>query len=374
MITSHVLNHAYDSLLPVLYSPIMSEFSLSYSLVGMLVMGFRLSSGSLQLLMGFLGRFVRRKFLLGLGMIWQSVANCFISLSQGFTHILINRTLAGVGASPQHPTGSAYIAENFSRTTRGRALGVNIGAAQLGSLLAPLLGSIALSVVGWRSTILAFSIPGILVGIGFLFLNEQKRHLQWSGISTFSLLLQGVRAALSDRTVVAAMIVETVMSFRFGASDFLPSYFTRILGMTTLEAGVIYSLFMAAGIFAPYFWGRLSDMLERRKVAMSTMAAASVLWYLLSYGSTGAQLLMILLPLGFVSQGIGGVVQAFVADATSRENRDIAFGIYFTIGFTIASFSPVIMGYLADTIGFHASFTYVAFISLSAVIASYFLK
>jgi MFS family permease len=75
-----------------------------------------------------------------------------------------------------------------------------------------------------------------------------------------------------------------------------------------------------------------------------------------------------------VSQGIAGVVQAFVADATTKENRDIVYGIYFTIGFTIASFSPVIMGYLADTLGFYASFTYVALVSLSAVVASHFLK
>jgi len=115
-------------------------------------------------------------------------------------------------------------------------------------------------------------------------------------------------------------------------------------------------------------------VLERRKVAMSTMGAAAVLWYLLSYGGNGLQLLAILIPLGFVSQGIAGVVQAFVADATTKENRDIVYGIYFTIGFTIASFSPVIMGYLADTLGFYASFTYVALVLLSAVVASYFLK
>lgn len=374
VVSSHVLNHTYDSLLPILYPPIMSEFSLSYSLVGMLVMGYRLSSGSLQLIMGFMGRFFRRKFLLGLGMIWQSVTNSFISVSQGFTHVLVNRTLAGIGSSPQHPNGSSYIAENFSREKRGRALGINIAAAQFGSLLAPLIGSIVLSSVGWRNTILVFSTPGILVGIAFLFLKEPKRPMKWPGVSTFSLLLQGVRVALSDRRVLAAMVVETVMAFRIGAGDFLPSYFIKNLGMATLEAGVVYSLYLGTGIFSAYFWGRVSDVLERRKVAMSTMGAAAVLWYLLSYGGSGLQLLAILIPLGFVSQGIAGVVQAFVADATTKENRDIVYGIYFTIGFTIASFSPVIMGYLADTLGFYASFTYVALVSLSAVVASYFLK
>lgn len=82
VITSHTLNHTYNSLLPILYPPMISEFQLSYSLVGMLMMGYNLSGGAFQLLMGFLGRFVRRKILLGFGMIWQSVANSFIAASE----------------------------------------------------------------------------------------------------------------------------------------------------------------------------------------------------------------------------------------------------------------------------------------------------
>jgi len=113
VIISHALNHTYDALLPILYPAIISEFNLSYGSVGMLVMGYRLSSGALQIIMGFLGRFVKKKILLGLGMIWQGIANSLITLCPGFGSIFIGRTLAGIGASPQHPTGSAYIAETF---------------------------------------------------------------------------------------------------------------------------------------------------------------------------------------------------------------------------------------------------------------------
>jgi sugar phosphate permease len=83
VITSHALNHGYDGLLPVLYPSFISQFGLSYSLVGVIAMGYRLTSGAFQLIMGFLGRFVRRKILLGFGMIWQSVANSFMGLSTG---------------------------------------------------------------------------------------------------------------------------------------------------------------------------------------------------------------------------------------------------------------------------------------------------
>lgn len=374
VITSHALNHMYDSLLPILYPPMISEFQLSYSLVGMLVMGYRLSSGALQLLMGFLGRFVRRKVLLGFGMIWQSVTNSFISISQRYEQILVNRILAGVGASPQHPTGSSYIAESFSKNQLGRALGANIAAAQVGSFITPFIGSLLLSRLGWRTTMLAFSIPGLVIGLAFLLIMEPKRSREWSGVSSLSLLLRGVRTVLSDRIVLTVMIVEMVMAFRIGARDFIPSYLVRDLGMAPLEVGVLFAIFVGAGIPAPYIWGYMSDKVERRKVVMFAMGLACALWYLLPYARDNFQILMVLVSLGFAGQGVGGIVQAYVAEATTQENRDLIYGLYFTLAFTLGSFSPVILGSLADSFGFQVGFSYVALVSLLAVLAAYFLR
>lgn len=104
------------------------------------------------------------------------------------------------------------------------------------------------------------------------------------------------------------------------------------------------------------------------------MGTAAILWFLLTYIKHSYPLIPALLVLGFACQGVGGVIQAFVAEATTLENRDLIYGIYFTLAFTPGSLSPVIFGYLADTSGFHASFMYVTAVSLLAVLASYFLK
>jgi hypothetical protein len=73
-------------------------------------------------------------------------------------------------------------------------------------------------------------------------------------------------------------------------------------------------------------------------------------------------------------QGVGGVIQAFVGEATTLENRDLVYGIYFTLTYSIGSLSPVVLGYVADAFGFQMGFSYMALVSLAAVIASYFLK
>jgi FSR family fosmidomycin resistance protein-like MFS transporter len=374
VVVSHALNHAYEALMPVLYPLLIAEFGLQYSAVGLLVMAYRLTGGAFQLVMGFLGRFYLRKVLLGVGMMWQAVTNAFLGFSPGFTQILAARSLAGIGSSPQHPTGSAYIAETFDSKQLGRALGINIGAASLGRFMAPLAASLLIPVIGWRSTLLAFSGLGLVVGAGFLFIKEPKRPGSWSGASSIRELGRGVREIFRSRIVVIVMVVETVMAFRIGISDFLPTYFTEALGMSSVSSGLLFTGFLVAGLPAPYFWGLLSDRMERRVVVMVAMGVAAALWFLLPLVGSSVLLLPLLLVLGFVGQGVGGVIQAFVAEVTESENRDIIFGVYFTLAFTIGSISPVLFGILADAYGFQSAFLYVSTISILAVAASYYLK
>lgn len=51
------------------------------------------------------------------------------------------------------------------------------------------------------------------------------------------------------------MVVEMVMAFRAGVGDFLPTYFTQELGMTSLTAGLFFTLFLVSGLPAPIFGG-----------------------------------------------------------------------------------------------------------------------
>jgi MFS transporter, FSR family, fosmidomycin resistance protein len=371
---SHALNHVYDTLLPILYPAIISEFNLSYGSVGMLVMGYRLSSGSLQIIMGFLGRFVKKKILLGFGMIWQSVGNALTTICPGFGGIFVTRTLAGIGASPQHPTGAAFIAENFPKNRLGRAMGLNLTAAQAGRFIAPLIGSLVLMSIGWRATLLAFSIPGFVVGILFLFIAESKRSGDRTGQFTLTVLVDEMRKVLRNRTIVMVMVVEATMAFRMGASDFIPSYLVKDLNMTPATAGILFTVFLGSGLFAPYLWGVLSDRFGRSRVLMLAMGGAAVFWYLVPYGRNTLQFVLILVPLGIACQGVGGIIQAFVGEVTTQENRDLVYGIYFTLAYSIGSLSSVILGYIADSFGFQISFTCVALFSVSATVAAYFLK
>ena len=367
---SHALNHVYDTLFPILYPSLIAEFELSYSLVGLLALSYRMSSGMLQIVMGFLGRFARMKIILGIGMIWQCIANSFVSISQTFGHVLISRASAGVGSSPQHPVASSYIAKTFSRKQLGRALGTNVAAGQFGNFITPLLASLVVVSIGWRATVLVFTIPGMVTGLGFLLMHEPKHSEAKPSVSSLRFLTDGLREVFRNKAILGVMILQAIMAFRIGARDFLPAYLVNDLGVTTIQTGILFTTFTASAIPAPYVWGFMSDRIGRRAVVLSVMSAAAVFWYLLPYARVTLHLLLILALIGFVGQGVGAVVQAFVADSTTDKNRDLVYGIYFTFTFGLGSMSPLVLGYIADSFGFQACFEWLAMISFAAVLAS----
>ena len=208
----------------------------------------------------------------------------------------------------------------------------------------------------------------------FLFIAESKRSVDGAGQFTLTLLVDEMRKVLRNRTIVMVMVVEATMAFRMGASDFIPSYLVKDLNMTPATAGILFTVFLGSGLFAPYLWGVLSDRFGRSRVLMLAMGGAAVFWYLVPYGRNTLQLVLILIPLGIACQGVGGIIQAFVGEVTTQENRDLVYGIYFTLAYSIGSLSSVILGYIADSFGFQISFTCVALFSVSATVAAYFLK
>ena len=52
---------------------------------------------------------------------------------------------------------------------------------------------------------------------------------------------------------------------------------------------------------------------------------------------------------------------------------DQIFGLYFTIGFTLGSFSSIIFGYVVEWFGFYVGFTFIAAVTAVSLIPALFI-
>lgn len=173
---AHAVNHIYILLLPPLIPLIKWEFGLTYFEVGLLSASFILTNAMLQFPMGMMADRYNRKIMAVLGLVAASVATLLTASSQVFIHLVIFQAMVGIGASTYHPVGDSLISEVYPRRVRGRAMGIHLGVANLGSFITPIVAGFLMLIIGWRSCFILFSLPGFVVAMVFWLMVEESHR------------------------------------------------------------------------------------------------------------------------------------------------------------------------------------------------------
>jgi len=156
-----------------------------------------------------------------------------------------------------------------------------------------------------------------------------------------------------------------------GVRTFLPLYFIDILGFTSETSSILYAILLLGGVIGPFFWGQLSDNMNRKPLIIGIMLASSVSYFSLNLVTQIWSLAALLFVIGFLVQTV--IVQSVLSDSVASHQLDQIFGLYFTIGFTIASFSSIIFGYIIELYGFNWGFTCIAAVSAISLIPAFFI-
>jgi len=365
----HTLNHMIGGGLPILYPDIMDEFGLTYSQLGLLRSASTLAAGFPQMFVGFLRRWFSGRVLIGAGNLVNSVMNMGISVSRGFYQFLALSVLGGVGSSTQHPMGASIITTATEPSRRGRMLGLNQSVPSLAFSITPLIAAYLVIRLGWRSTLSVLSAPALVASLILIFLVKGGESAEARTRDAFS--WARLREALRNRNVMAISALRSVMAFRMGVRTFLPLYFINVLGLAAETSSLLYSVMLFGGVLGPFFWGYLSDRMNRKPLIIGVMAGSSVLYFLIQFVTDVWLLAAVLFMIGFLVQTV--VVQNVLSDSVEPSQLDQIFGFYFTLGFTLASVSSIVFGYIVEIFGFGWGFTYIAGVTLVSMVPAFFI-
>src|SRR5499433_2657477 len=171
---THFVNHFQSAMLGVIYPLMMKDLGMGYLAIASLATVYNTLGSVFQALYGFIVPYVRRGVILGIG-------NCVLGLSvaasgfaSSFHQFFATRLLGGLGSSPQHPVGSSMLASHFG-TARGRMLAFHSTAGQLGSLVAPLLGALLITWLGWRGVFWTVGALATFMGMICFFFRDSLR-------------------------------------------------------------------------------------------------------------------------------------------------------------------------------------------------------
>jgi sugar phosphate permease len=370
VIILHMLNHVISGSMPMLYPDLMDEFNVSYAELGLIRSAAGLAAGVPQMFVGLFRRWFSARALVSGGNLINALMNIGISLGNGFASFLGFSVLAGVGSSVQHPIGASIVSHASDPKDRGRMLGLNQAVPSIAFAFTPLLTAYLLTKMGWRTTLGILSIPALTLSLIVLFFVKGSSDVE--GKTRDALNLGKLREQLKNRNVLSISVLRSVMAFRMGVRTFLPLYFIDILGFTPEKSSLLYSIMLGGSVLGPFFWGWLSDRMNRKPLIIGIMVASAAGYFMLNYVTSFTGLAMLLFFIGFMVQTV--IVQSVMTDSVEKSQLDQIFGLYFTIGFTIASFSSAIFGWVVETYGFGMGFSYIAVVSAVSLVPALFIQ
>jgi MFS family permease len=376
VVLSHAVQHFYVGGLALTYPLVVSAFHVSYGVLGAVLTAAGLAGGLLQGAAGLVRRLSAR-LVLGLQDVGLGLASLLGALAPGFAVFGAARLLGALVSWPQHPVGSAYVAERFPRR-RGAVLSWHTAGGSLGTVVVPLLASSVIAAAGWRWALVAIAVPMGLGGAVVLALLPADRHRSdavATGAPQPGHPPRSLRRLLGTRRVQLVLAASTVAAGGRGLgtiSAYVPAYLRSGLHLGPLEVGVVFTVVMAASVAGPVLAGHLADRLGRhRLLVVAYLAGAPALVGFVMAGAELAGLLAAAVAVGVLAYAESPLLQAVFSDAAEGADHRVSFGAFFAIAYGVGSLWLALLGWIIDAAGFRAAFTVMAgsFLLAAALVA-----
>lgn len=339
----HGMTDLYANFLPALLPVFEDNFSLSKTLVGVLIFAVSTSGSLCQVVYGYLGdRWGRRLFLVP-GPAVAAVFMCFIGLSPGFLVLLLLLLIGGMGVSAFHPH-AASAAGDIAGSKRGLGLSLFMAGGTVGFAAGPLIAAVLMSSVGPARMPLA-SITGIFTS--FLLykyaIPEGRRCNSGNRVSILESIRPHIRPLILLSVIVILRATVSIVFANFA------SLLMKQRGRSLIIGGSVVSLFLLSSASGTVLGGYLCDRMSRKKLLIISLLLSSPLLFALvpARGVT----LIILLILSGVMIGCSNPVPLTVAQELVPGGASTASSIMMGFSWGIAGLLALFFGVLADLFG-----------------------
>lgn len=309
--------------------------------------------------------------VVGVAILVWSAFTAATGAAANFIQILLLRVGVGIGEAGGAPPSQALIADRFPPSRRSFALAVFATGAPVGAAVGLIGGGMLEGLIGWRWTMVAAGLPGVIIGL--LVLTTLKDHRPAAAPRATGTkpptLSAALRMLLSRKTFTLIALGGAFLSFcNYGAMAFAGSYYLR-LHTPELEAiganfgqqplgviGIGLGLFGATGgALGALVGGKLGDRFgETNLRALALIPAVGSLLGTISYvvmftvPSALASLAIFTIAAFFTSvwYGPGTLAMQRLAGA---DNKSMALAVALFINSAVGlSFGPMFIGLASD--------------------------
>jgi len=305
--------------------------------------------------MGRLADKTSRKWMICIGLMIWTLMTLLSGFATSFAFLVIARVFVGLSQAMLSPAVYSYLADLFPPQKRATVFSLYASGIFLGIGASFLIGGTIANEYDWRTSLIAVSIPGILLlPIAVLFIKEPKRIAD--NRPRNETMFTDIREILKKRTVQYHLIgfsllactgytilafVGTIFNDVFNRPDLTPHYGWFIFGV---GVSVILS-------------GRFADYLARKnpshRFMMGIVAALGGLpFYGFGFFAENAETAFVLIGVGVLfSSSYNGVAAALIQYFVTEKQRALAGGLYlFVISIAGFGLGPPITGWMMDNL------------------------
>ena len=289
---------------------------------------------------------------------------------------LIGRIIQGLGLSAYTSVSYAYLPLLYNDEELQRKIGYMEASTGIGMLIAPIIGSLLYSALGYQSPFY------FMAGLVFVFSPWLIRILPSDSIVVKNdKKLLSLRNILSKRKILLAFWFNAIVYGGFGFIEPVLANYLQTFGLSVIEIGLVFSLSTLSYTIFLIILGGITKKIKRK-----LLMVVGGIFYLISFLLIGPQE-MIGLPkniwivcsgmalLGYASTlSILPIIPEFMAlceeiyEDEKNAIGDISSGMFNSSCLVGALFGPIIGGYMTINLGFEDGCSIFALIMLIYII------
>lgn len=299
----------------VMVDELMRDFAVGATVTGTLSALYFYAYASLQIPVGLMLDSWGPRRMLTIAAVACAAGSLVFAAAPAIEIAYLGRLLIGVGAAFTWVGTLSVAAAGLPRERFAGVSGMTLACGMAGAVVGQAPLALAVATGGWRLTLLAAGLIGLLIAVALWRVLPAHRPPPGDGGSRWVALAGGLKLAVQRRQTTLMAVFGLAMAapiLTFAALWGVP-YLEVAYGVERSTAAFVTSAMLVAWGGGSMAVGWLSDRLGRRRLPMTVSAAASLACFTWAFADPGHGFLGLALLLVVGSLVAGGMVLAFAA-------------------------------------------------------------
>ncbi|WP_296561158.1 MFS transporter [Pigmentiphaga sp.] len=367
---SHFLNDMLQSLILAVYPLLKSEFSLSFTQIGLITLLYQLTASLLQPLVGLYTDRHPKPYSLPMGMACSMAGIVLLAYAPNYAMLLVAAALLGTGSSIFHPE-SSRVARLVSGGRHGLAQSIFQVGGNAGSAMGPLLAAWFIIPRG-QDSLAWFALAALLAMVVLYQVGAWYKRQHLSGPRKARPAAPA--PTLSRGTVTGSMaILLTLLFSKYFYMASFTSYYTFYLmhrfDVSVQAAQMHLFAFLIAVALGTILGGPIGDRIGRKKVIWGSILGVAPFALVLPYVDlawTGVLSFVI----GLILASAFSAILVFAQELMPGKVGTVS-GLFFGFAFGMGGLGAAVLGKVADVTSIEYVYHLCSFLPLLGLLTAF---